>query len=168
MILARVIGTLTSTDKDAQLVDYKLMVVQPLDLDDAPDGEELIAVDQVDAGIGEKVLIVKGGEFERLKACYHPDLFSVRANDAKLRGRDLVVAPDALGRWSSDAINPLKLKQYGRGSRLHRQASRRGFPVPSTRGPCRCACARPTSWTLTRGRPRPAGTGPAARCVRGF
>ena len=65
MILARVIGTLTSTDKDPELVDYKLMVVQPLDLDDAPDGEELIAVDRVDAGIGEKVLIVKEGNAAR-------------------------------------------------------------------------------------------------------
>ena len=65
MILARVIGTLTSTDKDPELVDYKLMVVQPLDLDDAPDGEELIAVDRVDAGIGEKVLIVKDGNAAR-------------------------------------------------------------------------------------------------------
>ena len=65
MILARVIGTLTSADKDPELVDYKLMVVQPLDLDDAPEGEELIAVDQVDAGIGEKVLIVKEGNAAR-------------------------------------------------------------------------------------------------------
>lgn len=65
MILARVIGTLTSADKDAELVDYKLLVVQPLDLDDAPDGEELIAVDRVDAGIGEKVLIVKEGNAAR-------------------------------------------------------------------------------------------------------
>jgi microcompartment protein CcmK/EutM len=65
VILARVIGTLTSTDKDPELVDYKLMVVQPLDLDDAPDGEELIAVDRVDAGIGEKVLIVKEGNAAR-------------------------------------------------------------------------------------------------------
>jgi ethanolamine utilization protein EutN len=65
VILARVIGTLTSTHKDPELVDYKLMVVQPLDLDDAPDGEELIAVDRVDAGIGEKVLIVKEGNAAR-------------------------------------------------------------------------------------------------------
>jgi microcompartment protein CcmK/EutM len=65
VILARVIGTLTSTDKDPELVDYKLMVVQPLDLDDGPDGEELIAVDRVDAGIGEKVLIVKEGNAAR-------------------------------------------------------------------------------------------------------
>jgi microcompartment protein CcmK/EutM len=65
VILARVIGTLTSTDKDPELLDYKLLVVQPLDLDDAPDGEELIAVDRVDAGIGEKVLIVKEGTAAR-------------------------------------------------------------------------------------------------------
>jgi ethanolamine utilization protein EutN len=65
VILARVIGTLTSADKDPELADYKLLVVQPLDLDDAPDGEELIAVDRVDAGIGEKVLIVKEGNAAR-------------------------------------------------------------------------------------------------------
>jgi microcompartment protein CcmK/EutM len=40
-------------------------VVQPLGLDDAPEGEELIAVDQIDAGVGEKVLIVKEGNAAR-------------------------------------------------------------------------------------------------------
>ena len=65
MILARVIGTLTSPDKDPELRDYKLLVVQPLGLDDAPDGEELIAVDRVGAGTGEKVLIVKEGNAAR-------------------------------------------------------------------------------------------------------
>ena len=65
MILARVIGTLTSADKDPELRDYKLLVVQPLGLDDEPDGEELIAVDRVDAGIGEKVLVVKEGNAAR-------------------------------------------------------------------------------------------------------
>ena len=57
MILARVIGTLTSADKDP--------VVQPLGLDDESEGEALIAVDRVDAGIGEKVLIVKEGNAAR-------------------------------------------------------------------------------------------------------
>jgi len=65
MILARVIGSLTSADKDRELRDYKLLVVQPLGLDDEPEGEELIAVDQIDAGVGEKVLIVKEGNAAR-------------------------------------------------------------------------------------------------------
>lgn len=72
MILARVTGTLTSEDKDPELRDYKMLVVRPLALD--PDGEgwdlreegdELIAVDRVDAGVGETVLVVKEGNAAR-------------------------------------------------------------------------------------------------------
>lgn len=65
MILARVIGSLTSSDKDPELVGYKMLVVQPLALDDSFDGEELIAVDRVDAGVGDKVLVVKEGNAAR-------------------------------------------------------------------------------------------------------
>ncbi|CAN5868846.1 EutN/CcmL family microcompartment protein [soil metagenome] len=65
MILARVTGSLTSADKDPELADYKLLVVQPLDLDDAPDGDELIAVDRFDAGVGDRVLVVKEGNAAR-------------------------------------------------------------------------------------------------------
>jgi microcompartment protein CcmK/EutM len=65
MILARVVGTLVSSDKDPELADYKLLVVQPLDLDLEPDGEELIAVDRVDAGVGDRVLVVKEGNAAR-------------------------------------------------------------------------------------------------------
>ncbi|MBW3660397.1 MAG: EutN/CcmL family microcompartment protein [Gemmatimonadetes bacterium] len=45
--------------------DYKLLVVQPLDLDLAPEGDELIAADQVDAGVGDRVLVVKEGNAAR-------------------------------------------------------------------------------------------------------
>lgn len=72
MILARVTGTLTSEDKDAELADYKLLVVRPLDLLDADGGfelvdagEDLIAVDRVDAGVGDRVLVVKEGNAAR-------------------------------------------------------------------------------------------------------
>jgi microcompartment protein CcmK/EutM len=65
MILARVVGTLVSSDKDPELADYKLLIVQPLDLDLEPDGEELIAVDRVDAGVGDRVLVVKEGNAAR-------------------------------------------------------------------------------------------------------
>lgn len=65
MILARVTGTLTSSNKDPELADYKLLVVQPLDLDLEPEGEELIAVDRVDAGVGDRVLVVKEGNAAR-------------------------------------------------------------------------------------------------------
>lgn len=65
MILARVTGTLTSTDKDPELVGFKLLVVQPLTLEDGPDGEEVIAVDRVDAGVGDRVLVLREGNGAR-------------------------------------------------------------------------------------------------------
>ncbi len=60
MILARVIGTVVATRKDDRLVSSKLLVVRPLDLKGKPDGSALVAVDTVDAGVGEKVLVVSG------------------------------------------------------------------------------------------------------------
>lgn len=61
MILARVTGTVTSTDKDPELAGYKLLVVQPLAIDGDDEGEEMIAVDRVGAGIGDKVLVSREG-----------------------------------------------------------------------------------------------------------
>ena len=60
MILARVIGTLVATRKDERLVSTKLLVVQPVDLRGKPEGGAIVAVDTVQAGVGEKVLVVGG------------------------------------------------------------------------------------------------------------
>lgn len=65
MILARVTGMVTSSHKDPELSDYKLLVVQPLDLDLEPDGDEMIAIDRVDAGIGDRVLLLREGNAAR-------------------------------------------------------------------------------------------------------
>ncbi|HET9582151.1 MAG TPA: EutN/CcmL family microcompartment protein [Gemmatimonadota bacterium] len=65
MIIARVVGTLTASDKNPELRSTKLLVVQPLDLDGEPDGDEVIAVDRVDAGVGERVLISREGNAAR-------------------------------------------------------------------------------------------------------
>lgn len=61
MQLARVIGTLVATRKHHKLEGAKLLIVQPLDLADAPRGTPLLTIDSVGAGIGEKVLIVIEG-----------------------------------------------------------------------------------------------------------
>jgi microcompartment protein CcmK/EutM len=61
MILARVTGTVVSTQKHPKLDGAKLLLVQPLTLEDAPRGSELLAVDGVGAGVHEKVLIVLEG-----------------------------------------------------------------------------------------------------------
>jgi microcompartment protein CcmK/EutM len=60
MILAEVVGTVTSTRKDASIDGLKLMAVQPLGSDLKPQGSVLVAVDSVGAGVGETVLIVSG------------------------------------------------------------------------------------------------------------
>lgn len=60
MILAKVVGTVVATRKDERLVSSKLLVARPLDPSGKPDGNYLVAIDTVDAGVGETVLIVSG------------------------------------------------------------------------------------------------------------
>ena len=60
MLLARIVGTVVATRKDPRLVSNKLMVVRPVDPKGKAEGNTLVAVDTVDAGVGETVLIVSG------------------------------------------------------------------------------------------------------------
>ena len=60
MILAKIVGTVVATRKDSRLVSSKLMVARAIDPRGQPDGHYLVAVDTVDAGVGETVLIVSG------------------------------------------------------------------------------------------------------------
>ena len=61
MQLARVVGTVVSTQKNRKLEGAKLLLVQPLTLDDTPRGTAVLAIDSVGAGVGETVLIVLEG-----------------------------------------------------------------------------------------------------------
>jgi microcompartment protein CcmK/EutM len=60
VLLAKVIGTVVATRKDPRLVSNKLMVVRSIDPRGKAEGGHLVAVDTVDAGIGETVLVVSG------------------------------------------------------------------------------------------------------------
>lgn len=60
MLLAKIVGTVVATRKDPRLVSSKLMVVRPTDPRGKPEGSYLVAVDTVDAGVGETVLVVSG------------------------------------------------------------------------------------------------------------
>jgi microcompartment protein CcmK/EutM len=60
MILARVVGTVVATRKDPRLVSNKLLVARPTDAQGKVEGGYVVAVDTVDAGVGETVLIVSG------------------------------------------------------------------------------------------------------------
>jgi len=61
MQIARVIGTVVATKKHPKFEGAKLLLVQPVSLDDSPRGTPLLAVDSVGAGVHEKVLIVLEG-----------------------------------------------------------------------------------------------------------
>jgi len=60
MIFARVVGTVVCTRKDDKLTGAKLLMVQPVGLDDKPRGGVLVGIDSVGAGEGELVLLVQG------------------------------------------------------------------------------------------------------------
>jgi microcompartment protein CcmK/EutM len=62
MILCKVIGTIVATQKDKNLKDKKILTVQPIDLDSKPVGRDLLAIDTVDAGVGDTVLVVQEGQ----------------------------------------------------------------------------------------------------------
>ena len=62
MQLARVIGTVVSTRKDANLTGITLLIVQPLTAERQPAGRSLVAADSVGAGVGEEVFFVRGKE----------------------------------------------------------------------------------------------------------
>jgi ethanolamine utilization protein EutN len=61
MQIARVVGTVVSTQKHKKFEGAKLLLVQPITPDDKPRGTALLAIDGVGAGVHEKVLIVLEG-----------------------------------------------------------------------------------------------------------
>ncbi|MER3426876.1 MAG: ethanolamine utilization protein EutN [Pyrinomonas sp.] len=60
MIIARILGTVVSTQKDPKLEGRKLLIVRPLNLDGSDGSGYLVAVDTVGAGFHERVLVVSG------------------------------------------------------------------------------------------------------------
>ena len=65
MQLALVIGRATSTVKHGSMQGQKLLVVQPRLVDGKADGDPLVAIDGVGAGIGEVVMITSDGRYAR-------------------------------------------------------------------------------------------------------
>lgn len=61
MIVGRVVANVVSTEKHRDYVGHKLLMVQPLDASGVPKGKVLLAIDGVQAGIGDRVLLVDEG-----------------------------------------------------------------------------------------------------------
>ena len=60
MIIARILGTVVSTQKDERLHGKKLLLVKPINLDGTDQSGYIVAVDTVGAGFHERVLVVAG------------------------------------------------------------------------------------------------------------
>jgi ethanolamine utilization protein EutN len=61
MLIARVIGELVATQKHPGHEGRKVLLVQPLNLDGSDRGNALVALDAVDAGVGDRVLVATEG-----------------------------------------------------------------------------------------------------------
>ena len=61
MIIARVVGNVVATQKQEAHEGKKILLIQPLDLQNQPMGDAIVALDAVDAGIGDRVLAVQEG-----------------------------------------------------------------------------------------------------------
>ncbi len=60
MLIAKVVGTTVATIKDEKLAGRKLLLVRPTDEFGKPTGKPYVAVDTVDAGVGDLVLTCAG------------------------------------------------------------------------------------------------------------
>ena len=69
MILARIVGTVVCTRKDPRLEGKKLLVVKPISPEGADEAGYLVAIDTVDAGFRETVLIVSGSSARMASEC---------------------------------------------------------------------------------------------------
>jgi len=67
MLICRIVGAVVSTVKNERLHGYKLLVVQPVELDrKTPVGNSMIALDQMSAGADDLVLVNREGSSARM------------------------------------------------------------------------------------------------------
>ena len=61
MILARVLGNVVATQKNVRYENARVMLVQPINPDGSSRGLSMLALDSVDAGEGDVVIVVQEG-----------------------------------------------------------------------------------------------------------
>ncbi len=65
MKLCKVIGTVVASAKHPAFVGHKLLVCQPVDGDGVKAGDSFLAVDHVQAGVGDTVMVNQEGNGSR-------------------------------------------------------------------------------------------------------
>lgn len=66
MILGKIIGNVVSTVKLPVYQGYKILIVQPVNDKEEPQGKSILALDSVQAGVGDTVLVIDEGNSSRL------------------------------------------------------------------------------------------------------
>lgn len=65
MFIARVVGDVVPTHRYGELAGHKLLLLRRLDLSGKEEGAEVVAVDVIGVGVGERVLLVQEGNAAR-------------------------------------------------------------------------------------------------------
>ena len=60
-MLARVVGNVWATQKNDRYEGGRILVVRQIELDGRESGPEMLALDSVDAGVGDTVVVVREG-----------------------------------------------------------------------------------------------------------
>ena len=77
MIIAKVIGNVVSTIKAKGYESKKIMIVQPIDYLGNNKGISFLAIDAVQAGVGDKVLVLEEGNSAR-EVINEPESYTVK------------------------------------------------------------------------------------------
>jgi microcompartment protein CcmK/EutM len=72
VLIGRIVGDVVATQKAVSHEGRKILLVQPLNLDGTDRGEPVLALDAVDAGVGDRVLVVSEG-FSAMTAVGRPN-----------------------------------------------------------------------------------------------
>jgi ethanolamine utilization protein EutN len=65
MVIGKVVGTIVTTISNAHYKHRRLLVVQPLSLEDGDTSGDFVALDNSQAGIGDTVLVLREGSGAR-------------------------------------------------------------------------------------------------------
>jgi len=77
MILGKVIGNVVSTIKAKGYESKKILIIQPIDPVGNPKGKSFLAVDAVQAGVGDTVIIIEEGNSAR-SVIKEPESFTIK------------------------------------------------------------------------------------------
>ncbi len=114
MLIARVIGDLTATQKHHSHEGRKILLVQPLNLDGTDRGAPMVALDSVDAGLNDRVLVTTDG-YAAFTAVGHK-LAPIDAAVIGVIDHVELVAPES-NRAAPDAAAPAAQKQHKKRQR---------------------------------------------------